>query len=263
MDLRVHHRRAVEVDPGVVRQLRQGLFGVGKRVAPPEVGEDQLHVRIAAAKLADLGDVGRVAQAVGLGHVQREPRAPLVEDLQLVMGQEIEDARLQVLVARGRILADHPIIRLLPPTTRGRLSSSTSAWPTTADGPPPGNTSRGGRSADSLAVAAIDVVIQVRHAEGETGELAVRQDDLAAAGGGRGPDRVVDLVDPVFMAFRLRGRFAAKLGLGDVGVGVEDSPRQPVGKVLLPEVAVHVGVRPNVMQGDWFHKEEEGGRRKK
>ena len=50
---------------------------------------------IAAPDLPHFTHIVGMAQAVGFRHVQRDPGVPVVDDLENMVRQEIEDARLQ------------------------------------------------------------------------------------------------------------------------------------------------------------------------
>ena len=90
-------------------------------------------------------------------------------------------------------------------------------------------------------------------AEGEAGEVAIGEDGFVAVLGLGRPDGLAYFVDPVLAAHFFGALDGAELGFVDVGVGVEDLVGDPVFEVVLPEVAVDVGVLPDVVEGDGLH----------
>ena len=74
--------------------------------------DHQDDVGVAAADLAHLAQVIRIAQASCLRYMQRQPGSALIQHFELVMRQEVEDASLDVLVAARPVVADHGIVGL-------------------------------------------------------------------------------------------------------------------------------------------------------
>ena len=112
-------------------------------------------------------------------------------------------------------------------------------------------------AADALGlqtgVARLDVVIQARacpkhrHENSRPGKTISWHRWASAA-----PIGSMTSLTQYCRRFSSRQALEAEPRLVDVGVGVEDPPRQPRLQVLLPEGAIHVGVVPDVVQGNRF-----------
>ena len=238
----VEHRRVVEVDARVVRQLGQRLAGVGFGVAAPQVGDDQRDARIFLAEFPDLPDVVRMGEAFGLGHMQRHPPSARVQRLQLRVGEKVEDARVNIAVPRGSRPADHGVVRLQPQNARQAQSRFGLLRAPLRVGHGQSAPVSGRADARGVGVAARGVVLEARMSETQQRHVALREHRAIAAFQRFDALWRIDLTHPVAALHLLGRRFPEQLRIGHMNMGVHEAFGQPLRQMLFPERAVQVGV---------------------
>ena len=197
-----------------------------------------------------------MAEPVGLRHVQRHPCAALVEHFELMVREEIENARFEILVAAGR--------------DRGRSGRSTPSRPRLAAGPilrPARSADHCGRttasryqprrthsSADSRCRPRCRIPATACRSQGTKPcgrETPISWQRWASAA----PIGSITSLTQYCRRFSSLAFLEAESRLVDVCVGVENLGRQPGFQVLVPKGPIDVGVLPDVVQRNRIHRD--------
>jgi hypothetical protein len=188
--------------------------------------------------------------------MQRDPGVAVVHHFEHGMRQEIENAGFQVKVARVAARADERVVGFQANHSRRiEQGGDLVLRPLRPD--------HGEARPIPLVtfflqvnVAGVEIVIEIRQAEGDTLQLAIRKDrPVTVLHGGR-VDGLQHFVDPVLAPHGLGHGLETESGIHDVRVRVVDAARQPVLQMLRPERAVHIGVMPDEVERDWVHGEQ-------